>query len=453
MNGKTSRNFVDKLAAVLFLISLLLVALFYGMAAQELKIFPHQIVAEGITEMLPLLPEKWANKFKKKKKGINWNLSEDKPAHLFPIRHEKHGVNAFAQDKVSPGVTLLTGYWPESDWGAGIRVIDFTGKVLHHWDTNPRALFPFKKIPRNTYVHGSYLFPNGDVLFNIEYGGLIRMNSCGEVMWTLDYATHHSVTPDEQGNFWVSGYKSVKKGDKRVEEFPELVVPFGEETMLQVSPEGEILNEISVLDALYNSEYKHLLWHYKRLKFNFGDILHMNDVEALSTSMADGYELFEAGDLVVSLKYISAVAVISPQGEIKWLSAGDFTDQHDPDFEGDGWISVFDNRLDGSREGTSLGGSSIRAVNPATGEIRPLYPTDTKQKFYTPAGGKHQLLENGNRLITEAQAGRVFEVAPGGEIVWEWISMPYDTKLVAEMLEGTRYSYSPEEVAAWECGN
>ena len=31
-------------------------------------------------------------------------------------------------------------------------------------------------------------------------------------------------------------------------------------------------------------------------------------------------------------------------------------------------------------------------------------------------GGKHQILDNGNRLITEARAGRVFEIDPGGTV-------------------------------------
>ena len=35
------------------------------------------------------------------------------------------------------------------------------------------------------------------------------------------------------------------------------------------------------------------------------------------------------------------------------------------------------------------------------------------------------MLANGNRLITESQAGRVFEVSPDGEVVWEYIK-PYD---------------------------
>ena len=180
-------------------------------------------------------------------------------------------------------------------------------------------------------------------------------------------------------------------------------------------------------------------------------VLHLNDVELLEPDLAQDFPMFEAGDLLVSLKFTSTVAVLSQEGKIKWLSAGVFTDQHDPDFEEGGWITVFDNRLDGSPDGVYLGGSRIRAINPATGQLKDIYPVDGEDIFYTAAGGKHQLLENGNRLITEARAGRLLEVAPDGRLVWEWGNDIYLDKWVSEVLEGTRYRYSKREIEAWSC--
>ena len=39
--------------------------------------------------------------------------------------------------------------------------------------------------------------------------------------------------------------------------------------------------------------------------------------------------------------------------------------------------------------------------------------------FYSWQRGKHQLLPNGNLLVTETEHGRVFEAAPDGSLVWE----------------------------------
>ena len=64
---------------------------------------------------------------------------------------------------------------------------------------------------------------------------------------------------------------------------------------------------------------------------------------------------------------------------------------------------------------------------------------------------RNQKLKNGNRLITEATAGRVFEISPQGETVWEWIGEPVDEGFVAHVLEGTRYDIDAQQVATWQC--
>jgi hypothetical protein len=294
------------------------------------------------------------------------------------------------------------------------------------------------------------LLPNGDVLFNIEYLGLVRMNACGEIVWKLPYRTHHSISRNEDGNFWVSGLKWVEEGDTRAQRFPDLKVPFVDEIVVLVSPDGKILKEISLLDSLYAAGQNSLFWQ-GRMKT--GDVTHVNDVEELTSEMAGQFGLFTAGDLVVSLKHVHAVYVMDQDGKIKWIDSGNFLYQHDPDFAADGSITVFDNRSDGTLDGSVLGGSRIVSVYPDTGVVNVVYPVRDQQSFYTSTGGKHQLLANGNRLITEAIAGRLFEVDSTGELVWEWIHENYDAQRVAEVMEGTRYAITEAQVRQWQCTN
>lgn len=82
---------------------------------------------------------------------------------------------------------------------------------------------------------------------------------------------------------------------------------------------------------------------------------------------------------------------------------------------------------------------------------RPGARTPRSEPFYTEFQGKWQLLDNGNLLLTESQAGRVVEVAPDGRSVWEWIAEPYDEDPVPEITEGTRVPWSAERVADWPC--
>lgn len=380
-----------------------------------------------------------------------------RPHHLLPLRYAESGVSIHAPDSVAPGITLITSYWPESGWKPGVRIIDHAGNSLHQWDVDPSALWPnspysdsmagSKNIPSN-YVHGTYLFANGDLLLNIEYLGLLRLDACGRVLWSLPYRTHHSVSRDEDGNFWVAGLRWVDPGTERAAAFPDLKPPFGEDMAVKVSPDGRILTEISMLRALFDNGYKRLFWKYQR---RTGDVTHLNDVEPLNSTTAAAFPEFAAGDILVSLREIHTVAVLDRQGRVKWLTSDPFVHQHDPDFEADGRIVVFDNRRDGSVTGTRLGGSAITAIDPSTGAVSTIYPAAANRHFYTATGGKHQRLGNGNRLITEAGAGRVFEIDPDGRTVWEWIQQPFDAESVPEVLEGTRYPLQPEEVSAWPC--
>ena len=40
--------------------------------------------------------------------------------------------------------------------------------------------------------------------------------------------------------------------------------------------------------------------------------------------------------------------------------------------------------------------------------------------------GKHQILHNGNILLTEAPEGRAIEIAPDGSLVWEYYNIVED---------------------------
>ena len=419
----------DRLSRALFAISCIVLAFLGGILVCASHLFPYPSIRRAI-EALPA------------------QFGESK--RLSPVRYDRVGVTIHHREAIAPGVTLLTGYWPDSHWGVGIRIIDQDGKVLHHWDIAPQKLWPKShRAMANTYVHGTYLFPNGDILFNVEYLGIARLNACGDVVWKRSFRTHHSISRADSGDFWVSGMKWVENNDRQADPYPGLTPPYAEEYAFKISPDGKLLSEINVLKALYNSHYKRLLWKYnKRTR----DVTHLNDVEELSERIAAQYPMFVAGDLLISLRYLSAIAVLSQDGAIKWLVSEPFNHQHDPDFEADGWITVFDNRKDDTAGGAYLGGSAIVAINPANKQTRRIFPTSGSDRFHTDQGGKHQLLDNGNRLITEAQAGRVFEVDPTGQLVAEWVQQPYDHGRVTEVLEGTRYNIPPAVIAGWPCG-
>lgn len=98
-----------------------------------------------------------------------------------------------------------------------------------------------------------------------------------------------------------------------------------------------------------------------------------------------------------------------------------------------------------------LGGSRIVSLQPHTGAQKIRYPTKQSERFYTPAGGKWQELDNGNMLLVEARAGRVVEVDSAGRTVWEWVKEPEQESKIAEVLGVTRVDLTKEDVRAWTC--
>jgi uncharacterized protein YaiE (UPF0345 family) len=81
------------------------------------------------------------------------------------------------------------------------------------------------------------------------------------------------------------------------------------------------------------------------------------------------------------------------------------------------------------------------------------FPTSRSAPLYTDALGQWQQFANGNMLLVESKAGRVVEVAPNGETVWEWVMRPYNNSKVSRVPGATRYDLTRNEVRAWLCSH
>jgi hypothetical protein len=363
---------------------------------------------------------------------------------LAPARHKEKGVTQHVKGKAYPGQTFIEGFFGN---GNGMQLIDLDGAMLHEWRVSFNAIWPeaphLEQQPHDwdIEIHGALLYPNGDVVFNFQYGGLVRLDKCARVRWKLPLQTHHAIFQDTEGNLWVPGRRLRKTP---VEKFPKVPAPFYEEYILQVSPDGKVLREISILDAIFESKYEGVLFangaHGTRINVPLDrDFTHLNDIEVLAPETAPAFPLFEAGDLLVSLRNMNLLLVLSPKSaRIKWSLTGPYLRQHDPDFLPTGRISVFDNRRDGGN-GAIFGGSRILELDPVTTKIVTVYGEGDNTRFYTETMGDHQRLPNGNMLITESEAGRAFEVTADGEVVWSFVNR-WDDDAVAVIGRATRYS-------------
>ena len=273
--------------------------------------------------------------------------------------------------------------------------------------------------------HGAHLFPNGDVVFNFQgstfpyAAGLVRIDKDSKLIWKLARNTHHDVTLDEDGNIWVPALNYQADG---LSEFPDLKPWYYEDTVLKLSPDGEVLDQVSVLKALEgNPALVSLNYQDNLVVETNGDPLHLNNAEPLPTAWTSQFPMFKGGDLLVSMRNINTVAVIDYETkQVKWSMTGPFVRQHDPDFLPNGHILVYDNR----GGDPSCGLTRVLEIDPATQVIVWSYTGCGGNSFYSRVRGEVQQLANGNVLIIEATKGRLVEVTHTAEpkIVWEYVN-------------------------------
>lgn len=378
---------------------------------------------------------------------------------MIPLSYERSGVTLNLEQETFDGLTLMSGMFPT---GISLRLIDMDGDIINQWPVdfweiwpNPSHIYPDNEIPKfkwGYHVQGMSAQPDGSVVFNVAELGMVKMDRCGDVIWTLDRRTHHAVTPAGDGSFWVPGKRDARDVAEEValpgmpgpeNEFSSLY----EDLLLHVSADGKVLREISFLKALIDHGAWYMLYATPKV-----DPTHVNEIELVTPALARKIPGVRPGDLLVSARNPNALVIISNRsGAILWAHVGPWVRQHDPDILPAGTISIFNNNDDGQNDADRVfGGSTIVEFDPKTERSMPRFPKGAKEMFYTQIMGIHQNLENNNLLITESMQGRVFEVNEQGKIVWEYVQ-PFNKERAAIIEEAVRLKYDYFNVKDWSC--
>ena len=143
---------------------------------------------------------------------------------------------------------------------------------------------------------------------------------------------------------------------------------------------------------------------------------HLNSIEQIPVTELGRHDpRFRPGNLLVCLRNVNLIAILDIRGfSVTWSWGEEELDlPHMPTMLASGNILVFDN-------GTGRGWSRVLEVEPPSGRIVWSYEGSPRERFFSKWRGAAQRLPNGNTLITESEKGRVFEVTPQKEIVWEF---------------------------------
>lgn len=320
------------------------------------------------------------------------------------MRYSQFGVIVHDKCRATPGFTLFS-----PNFGHEAYLIGMRGEVLHKWN------LPCQ--PGNY----SYLLKNGNLLWagkvaegNLPTtggkGGWLREYDWdGNVIWEYrDANQHHDFRRLENGNTIYLGWEAM---------LPENAArvrggrPGTEKSGVIY---GDYVREI---DPAGNTVWE---WHAQDLEIEDYPLNPVGHREEFAH--ANACCPLANGDVMISFRKISTIIIIDRKTKKpRWEKRDDrWGQQHDCGMLPNGNILFFANGQDTGM----LPHSRVIELDPNAGETVWSYQGNPPWTFFSPHISGAQRLASGNTLICEGQWGRIFEVTPSGEIVWEYIS-PY----------------------------
>lgn len=382
------------MGSVLFVVSIAIIAIIYGTVSSWWGWFPAPQIGLAHRTYLDIA-ENWRN-----------DLALEPTRHLIKPGGANpgpdRGVSGAPAGAAAGGYIFVAGLSQHQDESFhSVTLYDGAGNEVHRWPIH-YAQFDERLKPQNVMLHGMEVFEDGSVAVTFDSGdALARVDACGATMWKRNGAFHHTITRDGEGNLVTWEADAVTWLD---EETGETVKKLDIKDMIAVDGDAQ--------KAMFDIRTRTPETADEDVRY-LDDPFHPNDAEVLRADMADAFPMFDAGDVLFSLRELNLVAVADPDtGRLKWWRYGPWFKQHDPDFQPDGTITVYDNN-------TGTDSSRILKVRPGEDEVETVFAGSDAVPFYSWRRGKHQYLPDGNVLLTEAEGGRVLEITPQGELVWE----------------------------------
>ena len=368
----------------------MLAAFAYGGLGVHYQLFPFPVIADGIKTLRTL-------------HEVHTRKDHNSFMHFTDVPPDSVASNRFefvAGDALSGPVLWQGGryqfldYCP--DWGCLAVEFTATGQVAHAYPFRNDELeqaaaaaqsdeFPYELSPAasfvEVYVAAMSRYANGDLLV-IFYqdgafphgAGVARIDRDGHPVWFRRDYSHHWPHIEENGVALVPGTLvgsesiSLKRGRGTITRKCRTGRPLLDEIRM-IDGNGQILKRISLLDALRNSPFMHLLPTFGNKAFCN---LHLNFVHRLRDDAGGTWGL-APGDFVASLRNLNAFAILDGEsGRVKRLVRGTFLSQHSVHHLTGSTFLMFDNY---GGDGVH-GPSRLLMIDIADGRETTLFPND-----------------------------------------------------------------------------
>ncbi|MDP6179053.1 MAG: aryl-sulfate sulfotransferase [Desulfatiglandales bacterium] len=403
------------------------------------------------------------------------------------------GTTIYDPEKCWNGYTLF----PAKNVGAAL--IDMNGRVVQMWKGLhgfPNKLLPGGYVMGSTGERNpKYGYQDQIDIVQVDWDGNIvwKFNKYERIKDSRQKPTwmarqHHDFQREgnpvgyyvprmaplvDKGNTLIVCHKNQKNSDIS----DKLLL---DDTIIEVTWDGKIIWEWVCSDHFdemgFSEEARNILSRHPNIKpaGGVGDWMHINSMSTLGPNKwyDAGDERFHPDNIIWDGRQTNIIAITDrKKGNLVWQVGPDYTatrklrklgqiiGQHHAHMiprglPGEGNILVFDNGGWGGYGAPNPGAvtghnnalrdySRVLEFDPVTLEVVWKYtPTEAgflqpmdSYKFYSGLISSAQRLPNGNTMITEGSDGRLFEITPEYEIVWEYIS-PYFGKVSHYQLMG-----------------
>ena len=411
---------------MLFVTSLCVISCLYGIVAARCEVFPYTTVRDAVLAARALV-EVYAGGTTAEGAGDvlpgptvrNYAGVKDDTLLLF-----SGGIGCLPE-KSSTGSTLA--------W-----LMDRSGDIKHVWEYDPSIwsnlewvkAAPFKaEIP----PIGLHLYEDGGLLVSFHglhtwpYAvGIARYDRDSRLLWKRELLNHHWFTVAEDGRIYVAGMRlldsPVQIGDTAAQ-IHSVDGKISDDTVMILDAEGNVLEEISMLRALIDSDCIGLFQGATDDNIHgfTRDPIHLNDIRLVTEEVARRHAGLQEGDLLLSFRSLNTIALLDGKSKrFKWISSGATIRQHAPRFWEDG-VLVLDNQ-GGAK---STGGSRLVLVDLATQVPTTIFPRPSvplpENCFFTPVAGHIDVSPSDRALVALTEEGDVWEVdLRTGEVLWRY---------------------------------
>jgi hypothetical protein len=339
------------------------------------------------------------------------------------------GTTVYKPEKCYNGFTIINPFLSRT-----VYMINMMGDVVHTWQIyeTEDGGEPLHSIFIEKQAGGSLmsiLWRNQkyfDRHQRVSQYGVVQVDWNGDIQWRYlppeGVSVHHDIERLANGHTMLLGYER--------RSFPEISKEvIADDYFKEIDVEGNILWEWFTCDHFDEFAYSD---ETKRLMFEKGgDLFHNNTCTVLpDTPLGKKDSRFSAGNILGSQRHLGLIYIVDRNSsKVVWqwgTQENGLVGQHHPTMLHNGNILIYDN---GGRSGypqRHRPKTRLIEIDPVSGQTVWEYGYEYSQressKFSGSSWGSAQRLPNGNTFSLDTHSGRIFEVTPYNEIVWEYIN-------------------------------